>query len=137
MTGMTIGDVARRAGLATSAIRYYERSGLLHEPPRVSGRRRYGVEVLGRLEMIRIAREAGFTIAETRSFLAGPSATRPSARWRALAARKLEEIDAVVRRAQRMKEVLAEHFQCGCETIEDCERGIARKRCGGAPARRI
>jgi MerR family transcriptional regulator, redox-sensitive transcriptional activator SoxR len=131
MRGIAIGEVGRRAGLATSAIRYYERAGLLTKPARISGQRRYEPEILGRLEMIRIARDAGFTIAETRMFLAGSLNTaKPSARWQALAARKLKEIDAAIARARRMKTILSSNFKCGCETIEDCERGIARKRCG-------
>ncbi|HXI86143.1 MAG TPA: MerR family transcriptional regulator [Parvularculaceae bacterium] len=131
MSALTIGEVGRKTGLATSAIRYYERSGLLPKPARISGQRRYEIEVLGRLEMIRIAREAGFTIAETKLFLAGFSPdVRPSARWQALATRKLEEIDATIARAKHMKKILAVNFKCGCGTIDDCARGIARKRCG-------
>lgn len=128
MRGLAIGEVGRKAGLATSAIRYYERAGLLPKPARTSGRRRYEPEILGRLEMIRIARDAGFTIAETRLFLNGSD--KPSARWQKLATRKLAEIDATIARARRMKTILASNFHCGCETIADCERGIARKRCG-------
>ena len=130
MHGLAIGQVARKAGLATSAIRYYERSGLLPRPERISGQRRYEADVLGRLEIIRIAREAGFTIAETRLFLTGFSAgTRPSARWKALTARKMQEIDATIARAKHMKKVLTTNFRCSCETVDDCARGITRKRC--------
>ena len=130
MHGLAIGEVARRAGLATSAIRFYERKGLVPKPPRISGQRRYEAEVLGRLEMIRIARDAGFTIAETKLFLTGSSpGTTPSARWQALAARKMEEIDATIARAATMKKVLSSNFRCGCKTVEDCARGITRKRC--------
>jgi DNA-binding transcriptional MerR regulator len=68
MKDMAIGEVARRAGIAPSAIRYYERASLLPKPARQSGRRRYDPDILGRLEIIRIARAAGFTIAETRTF---------------------------------------------------------------------
>lgn len=127
MHGLAIGEVGRKAGLAASAIRYYESAGLLPKPARISGRRRYEPEILARLEMIRIAREAGFTVAETRLFLTGSE--KPSARWQKLAARKLEEIEATIMRANRMKTILASSFQCGCETIADCERGIARKSC--------
>lgn len=130
MQGLSIGDVAREAGLATSAIRYYERSGLLPKPPRVSGQRRYGRDVLDRLGVIRIALDAGFTIAETHTFLTGFSAaTKPSARWRALASRKLVEIEATIERTHRMKNLLERRFRCECLTIEDCERKIASKSC--------
>lgn len=131
MKGMAIGEVGWKAGIATSAIRYYERAGLLPKPARQSGRRRYEPEVLGRLEIIRIAREAGFTIAETKMFLAGfPAGTKPSARWQALAARKMKEIDATLVRAAQMKKLLVSQFNCRCETLDDCASAIARKRCG-------
>jgi MerR family redox-sensitive transcriptional activator SoxR len=131
MRGLSIGEVAREACLATSAIRYYERAGLLPKPPRQSGQRRYGPEVLDRLTLIRVALDAGFTIAETRTFLTGFSgATKPSARWRSLASRKLAEVDATIERAHRMKALLKRSFRCECPTIEDCERKIAAKSCG-------
>jgi MerR family redox-sensitive transcriptional activator SoxR len=130
MRGLTIGQVGKKAELAASAIRYYERAGLLPKPMRVSGQRRYDPEILGRLEMIRIARISGFTVAETKTFLTGfPAGTKPSARWQALAARKLVEIEAVIQTAQRMKESLETRFRCDCPEIVDCERAIAAKRC--------
>lgn len=130
MRGLSIGDVARKAGLATSAIRYYEKAGLLPKPPRASGQRRYDSQILGRLAVIRIALDAGFTVAETRTFLTGFAAeTRPSSRWRALAARKLVELEAQIDRTQKMKAILESHFRCGCPTLEDCERAIASRSC--------
>src|SRR5215469_9139841 len=63
MSSMSIGQVAKICGLAPSAIRYYEKAGLLPKPTRISRQRRYGAEVIGRLRLIQIAREAGFTIA--------------------------------------------------------------------------
>jgi DNA-binding transcriptional MerR regulator len=131
MRGMAVGEVARMAGLAASAIRYYEKSGLLPKPPRISGQRRYDPEILGRLAVIKIALDAGFTIAETRTFLTGfDASTKPSARWRTLATRKLVEVEAQMERAKRMKALLETGFRCGCPRIEDCERAIASKSCG-------
>jgi DNA-binding transcriptional MerR regulator len=135
MPGMTIGEVAKRAGLAPSAIRYYEKSGLIPAPHRRSRQRRYEPEVLGRIALIQLARDAGFTIRETRTLIAGfaPN-TKPSARWRTLAERKLAEIDAQMARARRMRALLKEGFRCGCPALEDCERALAkspvRGRCG-------
>jgi MerR family redox-sensitive transcriptional activator SoxR len=130
MRGMAIGEVARKAGLATSALRYYEKAGLLPKQQRISKQRRYDAEILGRLAVIRIARDAGFTIAETRTFLTGFGAeTRPSARWKTLASRKLGEVDALMDRALRMKALLESSFRCGCLRLEDCERAIASKSC--------
>lgn len=123
---MPIGEVARAAGLAPSAIRYYEKAGLLPRPARQSGQRRYGAEAAARLRIIQLARDAGFTIGETRTFLSGFSpGTTPAARWRALAGRKLAELEAQARRIERMKTLLESSFHCGCLRIEDCERAIA------------
>lgn len=123
---MPIGAVARAAGLAPSAVRYYEKAGLLPRPARQSGQRRYGAEAAARLRIIQLARDAGFTIAETRTFLSGFSlGTTPAARWRALAGRKLAELEAQSRRIERMKTLLESSFHCGCLRIEDCERAIA------------
>src|ERR1700743_3380183 len=128
MGGMAIGEVARRTGLRPSTLRYYERACLLPRPPRQSKRRSYDPSILGRVRMIQIARASGFTIAETRKFLAGfPAGTRPSARGQALAARKRQELEAVIDGATRMKVLLDEHFRCGCTTMADCENGLARR----------
>ena len=123
---MPIGELAQAAGLAPSAIRYYEKAGLLPRPARQSGQRRYGAETAARLRIIQLAREAGFTISETRTFLSGFSpATTPAARWRALAQRKLAELEAQSQRIERMRTLLESSFHCGCLRIEDCERAIA------------
>ncbi len=125
-SAMPIGELARAAGLAPSAIRYYEKAGLLPRPGRQSGQRRYGVESAARLRIIQLARDAGFTVAETRTFLSGSSlATPPAARWRALAERKLAELDAQSQRIARMRLLLESSFRCGCLRIEDCERALA------------
>jgi MerR family redox-sensitive transcriptional activator SoxR len=135
MPGMTIGEVAKRAGLAPSAIRYYEKSGLIPAPHRRSKQRRYDPEILGRIAFIQLARDAGFTIRETRTLISGfaPN-TKPSARWRTLAEKKLAEIDAQMARARKMQALLKEGFRCGCPALEDCERALARSsirgRCG-------
>jgi MerR family redox-sensitive transcriptional activator SoxR len=127
---MLIGEVARRSGLPASTLRYYERAGLLPPPARSSKRRVYEPRVMGRLRIIQLAREVGFTIAETRTFLSNyPAAAIPSVRWRKLADRKIQEIDALIVRVTQMKAVLRSSFQCGCSTIEDCERLILDSNC--------
>jgi MerR family transcriptional regulator, redox-sensitive transcriptional activator SoxR len=120
---MLIGEVARRSGLTASTLRYYERAGLLAAPPRSSKRRQYQPRVMGRIRIIQVARQAGFTIAETRAFLSGfPSSTAPSARWQKLAQRKLQELDLRITQVMQMKTLLQSSFHCGCRSIEDCER---------------
>lgn len=129
MSSMSIGQVARRCGLAPSAIRYYEKAGLLPKPIRVSGRRRYAADAIGRVRLVQLAREAGFTIAETRTFITGFSvATPPTARWRTLAERKLAEIEREMKRLAHMKALLESSFECRCLSVDECARMI-----GGLP----
>ena len=121
MDGMSIGEVARRAGIAPSAIRYYEGLGILPAPERAGGRRRYDASVLEWLSFIALAREAGFTMVEVRELATGfEPGTPPAERWQALAARKLAEIDAQVARAERMRAVLRVALDCGCFRLADC-----------------
>ncbi|HEX3914902.1 MAG TPA: MerR family transcriptional regulator [Steroidobacteraceae bacterium] len=120
--GLLIGEVARRAGLSTSALRYYEKAGLLPPPSRVAKRRVYDSKVLGRIHIILLALDAGFTVKETRTFLSGyPVTTTPAERWRTLASKKLAELDEQMTRLKQMKSILDESFQCACLRLEDCE----------------
>jgi MerR family redox-sensitive transcriptional activator SoxR len=123
--GLLIGEVARRCGLSASALRYYERAGLLPPPARVSKRRVYAPKALGRIRIILLARHAGFTVTETRTFLSGyPVSTTPAERWRALAAKKLVELDVQMTRLTEMKSILNDNFRCRCLRLEDCEKGM-------------
>ena len=125
--GMSIGEVARRAGLEPSAIRYYESLGLIPEPPRTGGKRRYDGSILEWLSLIALAREAGFTMAEVKELVTDfTPGTRPAARWKALAVRKLAEVDAMVARAERMRAVLRVALDCGCFRLEDCASLLER-----------
>jgi MerR family redox-sensitive transcriptional activator SoxR len=119
---MKIGELARRAGVRTSAVRYYESSKLLPAPARVSGRREYDASALLQLRLIRIAQNAGFTLAETRTLLRGVDVERPlSAGWRRLAAVKLSEIADTIRRLEAMTQFLEGSLRCACVRPEDCE----------------
>ena len=121
MSEMRIGEVAQRAGLRTSAVRYYERVGLLPEPRRVSGQRRYGPDVLQQLAGIDVAQRAGFTVAEIKSLFYGfQGDAKPSERWAGLARRKLTELDALIHRTEAMKRLLEEGLRCGCTSLDDC-----------------
>ncbi len=130
MLGLSIGEVARRTGLAASTLRFYEKAGLLPSPTRVSRQRRYDAAILGRIKLVQIARSAGFTVEETRKFISGfPADTMPRVRWQALAGRKRQELDALIDSAQKMKTLLASKFDCRCRQLEDCERAFANKGC--------
>lgn len=118
---LAIGEVARRAGVRASAIRYYERIGLLPPPERVGGQRRYDREVFRRLEMIALARRMGLTLAETRTLIWGfPTATPPAERWGELARAKLADVDEQIRRLEGMRALLHEALGCECSSLEEC-----------------
>lgn len=124
--GLTIGDVARRTGLRTSALRYYEAAGLLQPVRRAKGRRVYDASVFESVALIRLAQDAGFTVSEVRRLLSGfERATPASTRWRSLAERKLDEVNARIQRAEEMRELLERLLQCRCEGLGDCVRGRA------------
>jgi MerR family redox-sensitive transcriptional activator SoxR len=121
MGSMTIGEVAARARLNTSHIRYYERVGVLPQPERTSGRRRYGEDVLHRLAIVDIAQRAGLTLDEIRE-LTGPNNQGPGAgeRIRTLARRKLPAIDALIVRAHAVRDWLELAQGCDCESVDVC-----------------
>jgi MerR family redox-sensitive transcriptional activator SoxR len=118
---LSIGVIAQRTGLRVSAIRYYEGAGLIEPARRISGRRVYDRGVFESIALVRLAQEAGFTVAEIRELLSGfASATPASTRWQALARRKLIEVHDRIERAQRMKELLERLLRCRCETLGQC-----------------
>jgi MerR family redox-sensitive transcriptional activator SoxR len=118
---LTIGEVARRAGVATSSIRYYERIALLPKPERVSGQRRYGAEVLGKLGFIGVAQSAGFKLGEIRDLIDGvDSADGMGEQMRSLSSRKLDEVEALLERTRAMKGWLEVAQECGCASPAEC-----------------
>ncbi len=136
MPMLSIGEVARRAGMRTSAIRYYEDVGVLPEPERVGGKRRYDEEVLRRLALIKAAKRAGFTIAEIRTLLGSfPAEVGASERWRTLASRKLEEINELVAELRQMRDVLEEALRCQCADLDECAHQLLAIDRGRSSAR--
>jgi MerR family redox-sensitive transcriptional activator SoxR len=116
-----IGEVAERAGISVSAIRYYERNGLLPAAERVGGRRRFSEEAVRRLEVIDVAKQAGFSLDEVRVLLASIDAGAPAhEQLQALAARKLPEVEALIERAEKMRDWLTVAGDCGCRSLEEC-----------------
>jgi MerR family redox-sensitive transcriptional activator SoxR len=116
---LTIGQVARQAGMSTSRIRYYEGRGVLPEPERISGMRRYSPDVVRRLGIIDVAQRVGFTLEEIRELLAshdGPAHQR----LRDLAERKLPDIDELIRRANAVRRWLEMTSACECESLDFC-----------------
>ena len=118
---LLIGEVARRSGLRPSAIRYYETIGLLPEPERVAGRRRYAPEILHTLSVIGTAQRGGLSLDEPRDLLAAASGdSAVSERLRTIAQRKLPEVDALIERANLVRSWLEAASDCRCPTLEAC-----------------
>jgi DNA-binding transcriptional MerR regulator len=118
---LTIGEAARRAGIATSSIRYYERIGLLPPPERLHGQRRYDAEVLGKLGFIGVAQSAGFTLREIKVLMDGVDGPDGMAdQMRSLSTSKLDEIEALLERTKAMKGWLEAAKECGCASPEEC-----------------
>ena len=118
---LTIGEVARRAGVATSSIRYYERIELLPPPERVGGQRRYDADVLGKLGFIGVAQSAGFKLREITELVEGiDGGDGMAGQMRSLSSRKLGEVEALLERTKAMKGWLEVAKECGCETPDEC-----------------
>jgi MerR family transcriptional regulator, redox-sensitive transcriptional activator SoxR len=118
---LTIGEIAREAGIKTSAIRYYESVGVLPQPERISGQRRYTAETVQRLQVIDVAKRAGFSLEDARVLLATDDSGAPAyEQVRELAQRKLPEVDALIERAQAVRRWLSTATACGCETLDVC-----------------
>ncbi len=118
---MKIGVLARHAGLNPSAIRYYERMGLLESPHRVGGQRRYSDDAVYRVLLIRFAATMGFTLPEISLFLNGLRDDVPvGPRWRKLTVRKLEEVEGSIARSLRLRTLLQHLLRCKCASLRVC-----------------
>ena len=128
MTQLTISEFARQVGLQPSAIRYYEKIGILPPAQRMSGQRRYDTTALYRLAIIQRARQLGFTLEEIRQLFFGfRNATRASERWQKLSQRKLAELDRLMDGIKTVRHLLKEMMQnCRCDTLDQCGKGIFR-----------
>jgi MerR family redox-sensitive transcriptional activator SoxR len=105
---MAIGDVASRAHVATSTIRYYERRGLLNADARQSGQRRYRTETLRRLVFIGMMQDIGLTLDEVDGILNAAT----TAEWKPIARQRLTALDEQITRLQHARELLAGALLC-------------------------
>ena len=119
---LTIGEVARRAGVAATTLRYYEQIGLVPAPARLGGQRRYDDSVLARLEVIGLCKSAGIALDEIHLLFADDAPGRPASR--ALAEAKLAEIDAQMESLARARAVIEWGMRCTCPSIDACTCGI-------------
>lgn len=115
---MSIGELARRTGVATSALRYYERLGLLTPVERAGQQRRYASSSAERVALIRLCQDAGFTLAEIGRLL--PDMRRGRRGWHLLAERKIAELDARIARAQQAKNLIQHGLECAHRDLFAC-----------------
>jgi MerR family copper efflux transcriptional regulator len=121
---LTIGRVSRRAGVGVETVRFYEREGLIEEPPRrLSGYREYDDKVVSRLGFIRRAKDLGFTLKEIKELLSLRRDTTTSATdVKRQAETKIADIEGKIRSLQKMKKALAKLTSaCSCHgTSAEC-----------------
>jgi MerR family transcriptional regulator, redox-sensitive transcriptional activator SoxR len=123
---MTIGELAALGGMQPSAIRFYEKIGLLPAPTRKNRRRVYSSEAAARLHLIGFAKDTGFSLPEIKLLLHGfPPSTTAGDRWRKLAAAKIQELESSIAKARAMEKLLRSIMKCRCVTMDQCARGLA------------
>jgi DNA-binding transcriptional MerR regulator len=115
---VAIGELARRTGLASSALRYYEGAGLLSPTARAGGRRHYGPSSIERVALIQLCQDAGFTLREIRALLTAWS--RRSRLWAPLAKTKLRELDTRIAQAERAKTLVQHALACPHRNLVTC-----------------
>jgi MerR family transcriptional regulator, redox-sensitive transcriptional activator SoxR len=118
---LKISDVAKKVGVAPSAIRYYERRGLIDAPARVSGHRDFSEHALVALQFVQLAQSAGFTIAGIGVLLEHwVQEPRPESLWKRFADTKRIEIRKRVAALQKMDDLLTRMLECPCQSLEAC-----------------
>jgi len=115
---LAIGELARRTGLASSALRYYERVGLLSPAGRAGGRRYYGASSAERVALIHLCQDAGFTLREIRALVAAGG--RKSRSWIRLVQAKLRELETRIAQAQGAKVLVQHALACPHRNLFTC-----------------
>jgi MerR family redox-sensitive transcriptional activator SoxR len=124
---LKIGQIARQAGVATSAIRYYERIGLLPAPERKAGRRVYTEQAVDRLAVIAYARACGFRLDEVRAlFEPAEAGQRSAGLWTPLAQAKIAELLDREAELRAMRKLLENALACRCLGFEECGAQLRR-----------
>lgn len=131
---LSIGELADRVGASHSALRYWERAGLLDDVTREGGRRRYPPATVERVGMIRLCQDAGFGISEIRALLASDPLGKDA--WKDVAGNKLAEIEERISHLQDAAVLLRHTLDCPAPSLAECETFAAcvRWRADGAAA---
>ena len=122
VTQLTIGQVAERTGVATSALRYWEALGLISSVRTSGNQRRYERPMIRRVSFIRAAQRVGLSLEEIKEALATlPDSRTPTARdWERLSAAWRARLDEQIRRIERLRDRLDGCIGCGCLSLTTC-----------------
>lgn len=120
---LTIGALSERAGIATSALRYYEAEGLIHATRSASGQRRFGRDTLRRVGFIRVAQQVGLSLEEIRTALASlPESRTPNEKdWERLSLSWRPRLDHQIAMLERLRDRLDGCIGCGCLSLRHCQ----------------
>jgi MerR family transcriptional regulator, redox-sensitive transcriptional activator SoxR len=129
---LTIGEVARRSGTATSALRFYEEQGLIQSERNDSGHRRYPRAVIRRVAFIVFAQRIGLSLEEIRAELGRLPSSRVPDRsdWAKLSAEWTKRIRARIAELERLQATLTECIGCGCLSLDRCQLANPGDRAG-------
>jgi MerR family transcriptional regulator, redox-sensitive transcriptional activator SoxR len=119
---LSIGEIGRRSGMAASALRFYEREGLIEAVRSPGGQRRYRRSVLRRLAFVRAAQNVGLTLDEIRAALAAPPAGRTPTRadWARLSRSWRARLDEQIAGLEALRDGLTSCIGCGCLSLAAC-----------------
>ena len=119
---LSVGEVAKRSGVAVSTLHFYEAKGLIRSLRTEGNQRRYPRGVLRRVAVIKVAQRTGMPLSEIREALAAlPSDRAPSADdWRTLSTNWRDELDARIRRLTQLRDQLGDCIGCGCLSMTAC-----------------
>ena len=119
---LTIGDVSRRSGVPTSALRFYERRGLIRSTRTDGNHRMYHREMLRRISVIRVAQTLGLTLKEISEAMGDlPDQRTPTKRdWERLSKKWRGQLDERIAQMQRMRDKLTRCIGCGCLSLKTC-----------------
>jgi MerR family redox-sensitive transcriptional activator SoxR len=121
--GLTIGEISERTGVAPSALRYYERQGLIHAARSDGGQRRYHREIIRRVSFIRVAQQVGLSLDDISEALASlPGRRTPSQQdWHRLSTAWRPRIDERIAMLERLRDRLDGCIGCGCLSLRTCQ----------------
>ncbi|HEU4561336.1 MAG TPA: redox-sensitive transcriptional activator SoxR [Longimicrobium sp.] len=129
---LTVGELARRCGVAASALRFYEERGLIHSERTASGHRRYPRAVIRRVAFIVFAQRVGLTLEEVAAELAKLPENRVPTRddWTRLSEGWTRRIDERIAELRRLRDGLGQCIGCGCLSLDRCPLSNPRDRAG-------